>query len=183
MILKQFAESRSITLTKLKKLCAEILGTVPALLTKEQINQLDVHLLSAAKSLQPAQEEEKMQAIAPSEIGEIELSEPTEIDQKVIEIIGVKELKNNLFLYLQQAKSRLKTEKFKAESLIFQAEQRFYSDLANHQKTTQDDSLRRMKLNSNVWNSEGLKQLTPGEDSEDLTLHNELLELMESFGI
>lgn len=183
MILKQFAESRSITLTKLKKLCAEILGAVPALLTKEQINQLDVHLLSAAKSLQPAQEEEKINAIAPSESREIELSQPSEIDQKVIEIIGVKELKNNLLLYLQQAKSRLQVEKFKAESLIFQTEQRFYSDLANHQKTTQDDSLRRMTLNSNVWNSEGLKQLTPGEDSEDLSLHSELLELMESFGI
>lgn len=124
-----------------------------------------------------------MQAIAPSESGEIEITQPTEIDQKVIEIIGVKELKNNLLLYLQQAKERLQVEKFKAESLIFQAEQRFYSDLAKHQKTTQDDSLRRMQLNSQIWNSEGLKQLTPGEDSEDLSLHNELLKLMESFGI
>lgn len=177
MILKQFAESRSITLTKVKKLCAEVLGTVPALLTKEQINKLDAHLLSAAKSLEPAH------AIAPSEVGEIELTQSSEIDQKIIEIIGVKELKNNLLLYLQQAKERLQVEKFKAESLIFQAEQRFYNDLANHQKTTQDDSLRRMKLNSNVWNSEGLKQLAPGENSEDLSLHNELLELMESFGI
>ena len=183
MILKQFAESRSITLTKVKKLCAEILGTVPALLTKEQINKLDAHLLSAARALEPAQEEDKMHAFAPSESGELQLSEPSEIDQKVIEIIGVKELKNNLLLYLQQAKERLKVEKFKAESLIFQAEQRFYSDLANHQKTTQDDSLRRMKLNSNIWNSEGLKQLNSGEDSEDLSLHGELLELMESFGI
>lgn len=183
MILKQFADSRSITLTKLKKLCAEVLGTVPALLTKQQIEQLDLHLLSAAKSLQPAQEEEKINAIAPSESGEIERIEPSEIDQKVIEIIGIKELKNNLLLYLQRAKSRLKTEKFKADSLIFQAEQKFYSDLANHQKTEQDESLRRMRLNSQIWNSEGLKQLAPGEDSEDLSLHNELLELMESFGI
>lgn len=183
MELKQFAESRSTTLTKIKKLCSEIIGTVPASLTEEQIIQLDVHLLSAAKALNPAPERNTESAIAPIDSAEMQRSEPTEIDQKVIEIIGVKELKSNLLLYLQQAKSRLKVEKFKAESLIFQAEQRFYSDLANHQKTTQDDSLRRMTLNSNVWNSEGLKQLKPGEDSEELNLHSELLELMESFGI
>lgn len=183
MELKQFAESRSITLTKVKKLCNEILGTVPASLTEEQITQLDTHLLSAAKALNPALEENTESAIAPLESAGIQPNEPTEIDQKVINIIGVKELKTNLLLYLQQAKSRLQVEKFKAESLIFQAEQRFYSDLANHQKTTQDDSLRRMTLNSNVWNSSGMKQLKPEEDSEELDLHNELLELMESFGI
>ncbi|QFS52887.1 hypothetical protein [Nostoc sphaeroides] len=183
MILKQFADSRSITLTKLKKLCSELLGTVPALLTKDQIAKLDAHLLSAAKALNPVIEGNSESAIAPLESADIQQTEPTEIDQKVIEIIGVRELKANLLLYLQQAKSRLQVEKFKAESLIFQAEQRFYSDLANHQKTTQDDSLRRMELNSNLWHSEGLKQLSAGTESEDLNLHNELLELMESFGI
>lgn len=183
MELKQFAESRNISLTKVKKLCNEILGTVPASLTEEQITQLDTHLLAAAKALTPVLEENTESAIAPLESGEIQPTQPTEIDQKVINIIGVKELKTNLLLYLQQAKSRLQVEKFKAESLIFQAEQRFYSDLANHQKTAQDESLRRMEFNSNIWNSSGIKQLKPEGDSEDLDLHNELLDLMESFGI
>lgn len=183
MILKQFAESRNITLPKLKKLCNEVLGVVPALLTKDQINKLDEYLLSAAKALKPSTDENIGSAIAPLESAEIEETTPTEVDQKVIEIIGVKELKENLVLYLRKAKERLELEKFKAESVIFQAEQRYYADLANHQQKTQNESLSRMQRNTAVWNSGELKQLSPSDNQNDIDLHNELLELMESFGL
>lgn len=183
MNLKQFAESRNIQLTKLKKLCNEILGTIPASLTDEQIVQIDAHLLSAAKALNPSTEEDTAGAIAPLGNTGIEQQPPTEIDQKVIDIIGVKELKENLLLYLKKAKERLELEKFKAESLIFQAEQHYYNDLANHQNKAQNESLQRMQRNTDVWHSEGLKNLRSTDNSEELDLHNELLELMESFGL
>lgn len=181
MNLKQFAESRNLQLTKLKKLCNEILGNIPASLTDEQIAKIDAHLLSAVKALNT--EEDTAGAIAPVDSASIEQQSPTEVDQKVIEIVGIKELKENLLLYLKKAKERLELEKFKAESLIFQAEQHYYNDLANHQKKAQNESLQRMQRNTDVWHSEGIKNLRPTDNSEELDLHNELLQLMETFGL
>ena len=180
MKLKEFAESKNISLTKAKKLCNEILNTIPSSLTEDQISLLDAHLMSAAKALNSSTEEkidEKESLIAPSGLT---THSPTEIDQKVINIVGIRTLKELLIQYLSAAKSQLEAEKFKADSLVFQAEQTFYNDLANYQKNAHQESLNRMAKTSQIWNSEGLKN----DDNEDeLDLNKELFELMESFGL
>jgi len=44
MELTQFSESRSLSLAKVKKLCTDLFGNIPATLSDEQISQLDTKL-------------------------------------------------------------------------------------------------------------------------------------------
>lgn len=102
MTLQQFAELRKLSVTKLKKICKNILGSTPENLTDEQIQALDAHLSASAQALLPQSE-------IPEEIATtIETIPEKSIDQ-VIEVVGVSILKKNASLYrnlLQETLSR-----------------------------------------------------------------------------
>lgn len=89
MDIKEYAQSRNLkTLKVAKKLCVEILGSIPEFLTEQQLQALDAHLLASTQALLPQTEN-------------VNLEVPEESVDKVIEIVGVSTLKKNFTLYQQ----------------------------------------------------------------------------------
>jgi hypothetical protein len=171
--IKNYAASHDLTIKKTRELCTEVLGSVPADLVDADIVKLDRALASAANSL-ALTDSTDFQAIASSQ--------PSQVDHAVVEIVGVKVLQKNLLLYLQTAKRHLETEKFNIDSLSFQVEQKFYSELSAYQQSTNNSSLARMQRNANIWSSQGVRSLS-GNDSEESELLESLENLMSEFAL
>jgi hypothetical protein len=174
MNIKSYAASHGLTIKKTRELCAEVLGSVPADLLDADIVKLDRALASAASSLALADSADSSSAIANSQ--------SSQVDHAVVEIVGVKVLQKNLLLYLQTAKRHLETEKFNIDSLSFQVEQKFYSELSAYQQNTNNSSLGRMQRNANIWSSQGVRSLS-GNDSEESELLESLEGLMSEFAL
>ncbi len=173
MNIKNYAASHDLTIKKTRELCTEILGNIPTDLVDADIVKLDRALASAANSL-ALTDSTDFQAIASSQ--------PSQVDHAVVEIVGVKVLQKNLLLYLQTAKRHLETEKFNIDSLSFQVEQKFYSELSAYQQSTNNSSLARMQRNANIWSSQGVRSLS-GNDSEESELLESLENLMSEFAL
>lgn len=174
MNIKNYAASHDLTIKKTRELCTEVLGNVPTDLVDADIVKLDQALASAANSL----------ALADSIDSEaLANSQSSQVDHAVVEIVGVKVLQKNLLLYLQTAKRHLETEKFNIDSLSFQVEQKFYSELSAYQQSTNNSSLARMQRNANIWSSQGIKSINSSDDSEELQLLESLESLMSEFAI
>lgn len=173
MNIKNYAASHDLTIKKTRELCTEILGNIPTDLVDADIVKLDRALASAANSLAFADSVDS-QAIASSQ--------PSQVDHAVVEIVGVEVLQKNLLLYLQSAKRYLETEKFNIDSLSFQVEQKFYSELSAYQQSTNNSSLARMQRNANIWSSQGVRSLS-GNDSEESELLESLENLMSEFAL
>jgi hypothetical protein len=171
--IKNYAASHDLTIKKTRELCTEILGNIPTDLVDADIVKLDRALASAANSL-ALTDSTDFQAIASSQ--------PSQVDHAVVEIVGVKVLQKNLLLYLQTAKRHLETEKFNIDSLSFQVEQKFYSELSAYQQSTNNSSLARMQRNANIWSSQGVRSLS-GNDSEESELLESLENLMSEFAL
>ena len=173
MNIKNYAASHDLTIKKTRELCTEILGNIPTDLVDADIVKLDRALASAANSL-ALTDSTDFQAIANSQ--------PSQVDHAVMEIVGVKVLQKNLLLYLQTAKRHLETEKFNIDSLSFQVEQKFYSELSAYQQSINNSSLARMQRNANIWSSQGVRSLS-GNDSEESELLESLENLMSEFAL
>lgn len=177
MNIKNYAASHDLTIKKVRELCTEILGNVPADLVDADIVRLDRALASAANSLALTDSMDSQalaQALANSQL--------SQVDHAVVEIVGVKVLQKNLLFYLQTAKRHLETEKFNIDSLSFQVEQKFYSELSAYQQNTNNSSLARMQRNANIWSSQGVRSLS-GSDSEESELLESLESLMSEFAL
>lgn len=173
MNIKNYAASHDLTIKKTRELCTEILGNIPTDLVDADIVKLNRALASAANSLAFSDSVDS-QAIASSQ--------PSQVDHAVVEIVGVEVLQKNLLLYLQTAKRYLETEKFNIDSLSFQVEQKFYSELSAYQQSTNNSSLARMQRNANIWSSQGVRSLS-GNDSEESELLESLENLMSEFAL
>lgn len=170
--IKQFALQRNITQVKVKELCQELWGKAFAEFNDKQVGDLDKALGRAALSL-PSNS-----SLATADAQDLVADAQT---PKVVEIIGVKQLQQNLVLFLSNAKKQLDLEKFKAETLVFQTEQAFYGQLSQHQLAVQNEASARMTKNSLVWSSEGVGELKRlGDDPE---LLDQLDNLMSCFGL
>lgn len=176
MNIKEFANSRNITQTKTRELIKEVLNPdeMPKDLTDEQVAKLDQELGKAVATLPSASNE-----LAKSDLADISPSPHT---SQVIEILGIQNLKENLVLFLRNASAALSADKSRAETLAFQMEQRYYNDLANHQITSQQETLGRINRNSLIFSSEGFKTLQAGETLNN-ELDQELEQLLGAFGL
>lgn len=176
MNIKNYAASHDLTIKKTRELCIEVLGNVPTDLVDADIVKLDQALASAASSLAfISTDSTDSQALV--------TSQPSQVDHAVVEIVGVKVLQKNSIFYLQTAKRHLATEKFNIDSLSFQVEQKFYSELSAYQQSTNNSSLARMQRNANIWSSQGIKSINSSDDSEELQLLESLESLMAEFAI
>lgn len=93
MNLKNYAELRSLTLTKVKALCKQVFDKVPSDdLTDEQVAALDSALAQASR--QHLSDDEKLALPETKALSAQEQS-------KVIEIVGLETLKRNALIYQQ----------------------------------------------------------------------------------
>ncbi len=176
MNIKDFAKSRNLTIPKTKQLCEAVLGEIPKSLASEQIQKLDSGLACASQSLLSPSKQEKDELIS--------ANISSESVEKVKEIVGIRTLQKNLQLYLQLLKSALLAKKFEQDTLAFQAEQAFYNDLGCYQQKTFNESLERMNKASQATTFDGLRNYQPNpNDSEDSSLHQEILSLMNTLGL
>ena len=169
MTIKDLAESLGIPQSRLKKLAMELLGCIPSEMSSEDEAKIRRAIASTTQALAAASDNN----LIPSEKA---LSPQQE---SVREILGESIVKKLVRDYLFSLKEELNNQKFQADSLIFQSEQAFYSNLAAHQQTAQNESLERVKKNANYYNMEGIKSLSSSDCTDDLL--TEIAELMAAF--
>jgi hypothetical protein len=182
MNLQQFSQSRNLKLKQVRELCRELLPEIPELLTDEDIAILDKALLSAGQSLAlPSSEDKEIQAIAP-----INGSEAISNNQndKVAQIVGKVVLQENLKNYLENLKKSYLSQQFEIDSLVFNVEQNFYSNLGNFQKQVHSESVNRVNKNSQIFTRRGVQESATNNNPDhgtDLLL--EIGELMDFFNV
>ena len=168
MTIKDLAESIGIPQSRLKKLCLELIGCIPAELTGEDEAKIRAAIAQTT------------QALAAASDGLIPIEEAlTPQQQKTREILGEQTIKLLIRDYLFSLKQELDNQKFSADSLIFQSEQAFYSNLATHQQNAQQESVNRIKKNANYFNLEGVKSLSSAGCDDELLI--QIADLMACF--
>jgi hypothetical protein len=183
MNLQQFAKSRNLKLKQVKDLALEIIKEVPEDLSDEQIGTLDKALLNAGQSLAlPPVEDKEIQAIAP--INGSEAISNTQND-RVVQIVGSVALKENLKSYLQNLKKSYLAQQFEIDSLVFNVEQNFYSNLGNFQKQVHSESVNRVNKNSELFTRRGVQDSITNNNNPDngTELLVEIGELMDFFNV
>jgi hypothetical protein len=183
MNLQQFAKSRNLKLKQVRDLALEIIKEVPELLNDEQIGTLDKALLNAGQSLAlSASEDKEIQAIAP--INENEAISNSQND-RVVQIVGSVALQENLKNYLQNLKKSYLAQQFEIDSLVFNAEQNFYSNLGNFQRQVHSESINRVSRNSDLFTRRGVQESTTNNNNPDngTDLLVEIGELMDFFNV
>jgi hypothetical protein len=183
MNLQQFSQSRNLKLKQVRELCRELLPEVPEDLSDEQIAILDKALLSAGQSLAlPSSEDKEIQAIAP--INEGEAISNVQND-RVIQIVGSVALQENLKNYLQNLKKSYLAQQFEIDSLVFNVEQNFYTNLGNFQKQAHSESVNRVNRNSEIFTRRGLEGAITNNNNADqgTDLLVEIGELMDFFNV
>lgn len=183
MSLQQFSQSRNLKLKQVRELCRELLPEIPELLTDEDIAILDKALLSAGQSLAISSSEDKeIQAIAT--INEGEAISKNQND-RVVEIVGSVLLKENLKNYLQNLKKSYLSQQFEIDSLVFNAEQNFYSNLGNFQRQVHSESVNRVNKNSEIFTRRGIQESITNNNNPDTgtDLLVEIGELMDFFNV
>lgn len=183
MNLQQFAKSRNLKLKQVKDLALEIIKEVPEDLTDEDIAILDKALLSAGQSLAlPPVDDKEIEAIAP--INEGEAISKNQND-RVVQIVGSVALKENLKNYLQNLKKSYLSQQFEIDSLIFNVEQNFYTNLGNFQKQAHSESVNRVNKNSEIFTRRGLEGAITNNNNPDqgTDLLVEIGELMDFFNV
>jgi hypothetical protein len=183
MNLQQFSQSRNLKLKQVRELCRELLPEIPELLTDEDIAILDKALLSAGQSLAlPSSEDKEIQAIAP--INEGEAISNVQND-RVVQIVGKVVLQENLKNYLHNLKKSYLAQQFEIDSLVFNVEQNFYSNLGNFQKQVHSESVSRVNKNSELFTRRGVQESVANNNNPDqgTDLLVEIGELMDFFNV
>ena len=183
MNLQQFAKARNLKIKQVKDLCLELLPEIPEVLTDDQISTLDKALLAASQSLAlPQSEDKESEAIAP--INESEAISNSQ-NERVTQIVGKVALQENLKNYLENLKKSYLAQQFEIDSLVFNVEQNFYSNLGNFQKQLHSESINRVNKNSELFTRRGLESAIVNNNNSDN--EGELLtgisELMDFFGV
>ena len=183
MNLQQFAKARNLKISQVKELCRELLLAVPEVLTDEDMAILDKALLAASQSLAlpPVEDKEVDGAIAPINQGEAISNSQNE---RVGQIVGKAVLQENLKNYLENLKKSYLAQQFEIDSLIFNVEQNFYSNLGNFQKQLHSESVNRVNKNSELFTRRGVESAISNNNPDN---EGELLtgigELMDFFGV
>jgi len=183
MNLQQFAKARNLKIKQVRDLCLELLPEIPELLTDEDIAILDKALLSAGQSLAlPSSEDKEIQAIAPINEGEAISNNQND---RVVQIVGSVVLKENLKNYLENLKKSYLAQQFEIDSLIFNVEQNFYSNLGNFQKQMHSESVNRVGKNSEIFTRRGIQESIVNNNNPDhgTDLLLEIGELMDFFNV
>lgn len=170
MTIKDLAESIGIPQSRLKKLSLELLGCIPAELSADDEQKIRAAIAQTTQALASASDD----SLIPT--GETIL---TEQQETVREILGEQTIKRLVREFLFSLKTELDSQKFQADSLVFQSEQAFYNSLAKHQQNAQNESLERIKRNASYYNLEGVKSLSSAGCDDDLL--TEIGELMAVF--
>lgn len=175
MTLQQFAKSRKLRISQARELSLELFGTIPESFSDDQIVALDNAIAGAAKSLAPAQSSE----LAPAQSAEIENAE------RVVRIVGEKLIKENLQLYLNNAKKHYLAQQFEIDTLHFQIEQGFYQNLSSYQQKSQAESIARMNRNSQTFTRQGIEALKADSNLEEneSEILNDIADLMDFFSL
>jgi hypothetical protein len=183
MNLQQFSQSRNLKLKQVRELCRELLPEIPELLTDEDMAILDKALLSAGQSLAlPSSENKEIEAIAPINEGEAIINSQND---RVVQIVGSVALQENLKNYLDNLKKSYLAQQFEIDSLIFNVEQNFYSNLGNFQKQTHSESVNRINKNSELFTRRGVQESVANNNNPDqgTDLLVEIGELMDFFNV
>lgn len=183
MNLQQFSQSRNLKLKQVRELCRELLPEIPELLSDEDIAILDKALLSAGQSLAlPPVEDKEIQAIAPINEGEA-ISNAQ--NKRVSEIVGKKALQENLKKYLENMKISYLANQFDIDSLVFNIEQNFYSNLGNFQRQSHSESINRINRNTEIFTRQGVQDSITNNNNPDTgtELLLEIGELMDFFNV
>jgi hypothetical protein len=182
MNLQQFSQSRNLKLKQVRELCRELLPEIPEFLADEDIAILDKALLSAGQSLAlPSSEDKEIQAIAINEGEAISNNQ----NDRVVQIVGKLVLQENLKNYLENLKKSYLAQQFEIDSLIFNVEQNFYSNLGNFQKQVHSESVNRVNKNSEIFTRRGVQDSITNNNNPDhgTELLVEIGELMDFFNI
>jgi hypothetical protein len=183
MNLQQFSQSRNLKLKQVRDLALEIIKEVPETLTDEQIGTLDKALLNAGQSLAlPPIEDKEIQAIAPINGSEAIINSQND---RVVQIVGKIALQENLKNYLDNLKKSYLAQQFEIDSLVFNVEQNFYSNLGNFQKQAHSESVNRVNKNSELFTRRGVQDLITNNNNPDqgTDLLIEIGELMDFFNV
>ena len=172
MTVKDLAEDLNIPQSKIKKLCLDLLGCIPAELSQEDENKIRAAIASTTQALAAATD-------ATNEIVKASPGNLTESQAKVVEALGESIVKRLITEYLSALTDEFKAQKFGIDSLQFEAEQRFYAQLSSYQQSTQNESINRIRKNSNYFSLEGLKSLPDNSSDDDLL--SQISSFMEVF--
>jgi hypothetical protein len=169
--IKDLADSLDIPQSRLKKLALELLGCIPAELSADDEAQIRSAIAQTTKALAASQGDDS--PIVPASSTDT----LTPAQSRVAEVLGESVVKRLIKAYLAELQAEYQAQKFSIDTLQFELEQRFYSQLSSYQESTQNESINRIKRNSNYFSLEGLKAL-PANDSDDdlLTEINSFLE-------
>ena len=172
MTVKDLAEDLNIPQSKIKKLCLDLLGCIPAELSAEDENKIRAAIATTTQVLASATEStNEMVKASPQQLSESQA--------RVSEILGETVIRRLVGEYLAELQAEFKAQKFQLDTLQFEIEQKFYSQLSGYQQTTQNESLERIRKNSNYFTLEGLKSL-PCDNSDD-DLLSQISSFMECF--
>lgn len=183
MTLQQFAKQRNLKIKQLRELCQELFENIPETLSPENMEALDKALATASQSLTlpPSSENIATELTTTNQESNIDNSQ----NEKVIRIVGISVLKQNLQLYLQNLKKHYLAQQFEIDSLQFQIEQGFYSNLASYQQNTQSESIQRINKNSQLFTRQGIEALKTDSNApnEDVEILGDIGDLMDFFSV
>jgi hypothetical protein len=158
MTIKDLSDSLDIPQSRLKKLCLEILGCIPAELSGNDEQKIREAIAATTKALAAGDD-----SIVPASPDTL-----TQSQARVSDILGESIIRRLVREYLAGLKAEYQAQKFSIDSLQFEVEQRFYSQLSSYQESTQNESLARIKKNSSYFSLDGLKALTANDSDDDL---------------
>jgi len=170
MNIKDLSESLNIPQSKLKKICLELLGCIPAELTQDDELKVREAIASTTRALAAATD-------ANGEMTRSQTATPTQT--KIAEALGESIVRRLIGEYLASLQAEYKSQQFQLDTLQFELEQRFYNQLASYQQTTQNQSIKRIQKNASYFSLEGLKAL-PADNSDD-DLLEQIASFMETF--
>jgi hypothetical protein len=159
MTIKDLSDSLDIPQSRLKKLCLEILGCIPADLSQDDEARIRQAIAATTKALAASGDD----SIVPASPDTL-----TQSQARVSDILGESIIRRLVREYLAGLKAEYQAQKFSIDSLQFEVEQRFYSQLSSYQESTQNESLARIKKNSSYFSLDGLKALTANDSDDDL---------------
>jgi hypothetical protein len=172
MTIKDLSESLGISQSKIKKIALDLLGCIPAELSGEDESKIRMAIASTTQALAAATE-------ATNEMVKASPQQLSESHARVSEILGESVIKRLVGEYLAELQAEFKAQKFQLDTLQFEIEQKFYSQLSGYQQTTQNESLARIRKNSNYFSLESLQSLPEASSDDDLL--EQIASFMEVF--
>jgi hypothetical protein len=170
--IKDLADNLDIPQSRLKRLALEVIGCIPAELSPDDESKIREAIADTTKALAASGDDSPIVPANPN-------TPLTPAQSRVAEVLGENVIKRLIKTYLEGLRAEFKAQQFQIDTLQFELEQRFYSQLSSYQESTQNESLGRIKRNSDYFSLEGLKAL-PANDCDD-DLMTEINSFLECF--